>query len=507
MKKKLLDFDELKSLRQNFPNRKLVHCHGVFDVLHAGHLAYFQSAKKFGDLLIVTLTSDEFVNKGPGRPYFNVSVRAQMIAALEVVDYVAVSKFPLAVPVISELKPHFYVKGPDYKDRVSDITGGILEEEKATEKGDGKLVFTEDETFSSSTLINKFFSPWTDEQQKVIQAVQQAGGFGRVEEILDQISKETVQVIGEPIVDTYRFCQPESISSKSPSVSARFLYEENYAGGALAIANHLSDFVASISLATTHGGEPYFCEILKSKMDPRVRIVAQELQNVPTPRKTRYISQDKSQRIFEVTELRSDQWSQHSPREFCELLKKSNLEHSVSVVADFGHGLFEDQVLECVGQLDGFVGLNVQTNSSNFGFNPFTKHKKFSYLGLDIREAQVAYQNRKIPPIDLAYQISRDLAELGAGVALTRGSHGACYFPSRRHEEFSSPAFADSVIDATGAGDAFFAMTSLLVKVGCPHVMVPFLGNIFAGLKTRIMGNKTSVSRAQFVKAVSAILK
>src|SRR5581483_11054821 len=124
-----LDTDALKFLREKNPKSKIVHCHGVFDVLHAGHLAYFESAKKFGDLLVVTITSDEFVNKGPGRPYFNSSVRANMIAALEIVDYVAVSKFPIAVPMIEAIKPHFYVKGPDYKVKANDMTGAIYEEE------------------------------------------------------------------------------------------------------------------------------------------------------------------------------------------------------------------------------------------------------------------------------------------------------------------------------------------------------------------------------------------
>ncbi len=504
---KIIDFEQLHSVRQKSGSAKIAHCHGVFDVLHAGHLAYLEAAKRFGDILVVTLTSDEFVNKGPGRPYFNAAVRARMLAGLEVVDYVAINKFPLAVPAIQELKPNFYVKGPDYKDRATDITGGILEEEAAVERGGGKLVFTDDETFSSSTLINKFFTPWGEEQQKAIRNIQQAGGFSRIEEVLEQISKETVHVIGEPIVDTYRFCQPENLSSKSPSVSAKFMYEENYAGGSLAIANHLSDFVKEVSLFTTHGGEAYFTDLLKDKMDARIRLVAQELPNIPTPRKTRYISIHNSQRIFELTELRADQWSHHSPKEFCETLKKNDSKDLVTIVADFGHGLFEESVLEAVAELKSFIGLNVQTNSSNFGFNPFTKHKKFSFLSIDIREAQLAYHNRKIPPIELTRKISADSARLGASVAVTRGAHGAYFLPENTQEEFTSPAFADSVVDATGAGDAFFAITSLLVKVKCPPIFVPFLGNVFAGLKTRIIGNKTSVSRAQFIKAVSAILK
>src|SRR5580692_10159440 len=92
--KKILPLSELASFRDRFPDKKIVHCHGVFDVLHAGHLAYFESAKRSGDILVVTVTADNFVNKGPGRPYFPGQVRMEMLAALSTVDYVSLSRHP-----------------------------------------------------------------------------------------------------------------------------------------------------------------------------------------------------------------------------------------------------------------------------------------------------------------------------------------------------------------------------------------------------------------------------
>ncbi len=504
---KILDIEGLRRLRDEKPSAVIVHCHGVFDVLHAGHLAYFDSARKHGNLLVITITSDEFVNKGPGRPYFNSTVRANMIAALEVVDYVAVNRAPTAVPVLEALRPNFYVKGPDYKNKAADATGGIYAEEAAVEKGGGSLVFTEDETHSSSTLINKFFDQWNEDQLKAIEAVNRAGGYAEVEKALAAIAKQDVCIIGEPIVDTYRFCSPTSISSKSPSISAGFLYEENYLGGSLAIANHLADLAKSVTLLITHGGEPYFRELLKEKLDPRIKLVDQALANIPTPRKTRYIAIEKSQRIFEITDLRSDQWIRHSPKEFCQLIRKNNSKGNTTILADFGHGLFESSVLEEVDMLEGFVGVNVQTNSSNLGFNPYTKHKRFSYLSIDKKEAQIAYHDRLSSPMELAQRLRQDLTRLGTAFSMTLGPNGSYYFPNHGRDELQVTAFADNVIDATGAGDAFFALTTLLVRSGCPDILVPFLGNIFAGLKTKIIGNKSSVSRAQLVKAVTSILK
>ena len=99
----------LASLRAS--NRKVVHCHGVFDLQHIGHIRHFQQAKKLGDILLVTVTPDKYVNKGPHRPAFTEDWRAEAIAALGCVDYVAINKWPTAVEVIKLLKPDIYAKG------------------------------------------------------------------------------------------------------------------------------------------------------------------------------------------------------------------------------------------------------------------------------------------------------------------------------------------------------------------------------------------------------------
>ena len=113
----VLKVEEEKSL-----NRSIVHCHGVFDLLHIGHIKYFEEAKTLGDTLIVTLTPDVFVNKGPNRPAFNETLRAEAIAALAVVDYVAINTWPTAIETIRLLKPDIYVKGADYTNLTEDIT-------------------------------------------------------------------------------------------------------------------------------------------------------------------------------------------------------------------------------------------------------------------------------------------------------------------------------------------------------------------------------------------------
>src|SRR3954453_10036067 len=117
--------------------KKTVHCHGVFDLLHIGHLRHLNGARKLGDILVVTITPDRLVNKGPGRPAFTESLRAEALAMLECVDLVAINRWPTAVEPIGLLQPDVYVKGSDYRDAAQDVTGGIIDEQNAVEKHGG----------------------------------------------------------------------------------------------------------------------------------------------------------------------------------------------------------------------------------------------------------------------------------------------------------------------------------------------------------------------------------
>jgi len=102
----ILTIDELARLKRE--GQTLVHCHGVFDLLHPGHLRHLQAAKREGDILVVTITPDQYVNRGPNRPVFSEQLRAEQVATLECVDYVAINKWPTAVETIKLLKPDVY---------------------------------------------------------------------------------------------------------------------------------------------------------------------------------------------------------------------------------------------------------------------------------------------------------------------------------------------------------------------------------------------------------------
>lgn len=151
---KILSFEKAKKLIVDLKtkNKKVGLCHGGFDLLHPGHVKHFESAKNLCDVLIVSLTSDEFVStrKGSGRPIFNDELRSYMVSSIQFVDYVVISHFKTGIEVIKTLKPDYYIKGPDYVKR--DTTGINAEKEAAVSIG-GKIKYTEDPKISTTQII------------------------------------------------------------------------------------------------------------------------------------------------------------------------------------------------------------------------------------------------------------------------------------------------------------------------------------------------------------------
>ena len=148
--------EKLKELKSQ--GKSIAHCHGCFDLMHPGHIKHFQAAKNIGDILIVTLTPDKYVDKGPGRPVFSQNLRAESIAALECVDYVAVNKWPTAVETLRFLKPDYYIKGQEFEN-LEDKTGKIQREKEVVKEIGAEMRFTNEIVFSSTELLNKYFLP------------------------------------------------------------------------------------------------------------------------------------------------------------------------------------------------------------------------------------------------------------------------------------------------------------------------------------------------------------
>ena len=142
---------------------KIALCHGVFDLVHPGHVIHLQQAKQMADVLVVSITAAEFVRKGPERPYFDDDMRLKVLEALECVDYVMLSEGYTVDDIVESVEPDLYIKGEEYEKENEDITGKIAVERELVERHGGKLAFTTGQVFSSTKLINTALSGLPDD--------------------------------------------------------------------------------------------------------------------------------------------------------------------------------------------------------------------------------------------------------------------------------------------------------------------------------------------------------
>jgi len=483
-------------------NQDLIMCHGVFDLLHIGHVRFLKEAKKYGKKIIVTITADKFVNKGPGRPRFNQKLRAEMLDSLGFVDYVYINHDQDSINLIKKLKPSFYIKGKDYKDFSKDVSEKISKEKKTVEINGGKFKILDIDLFSSSNLLNKFFSNYHAEQENILKKIKKKYSFNYIHNLLSKNLEHKINIIGETIIDEYVFCKPENLSTKSPTISSKLLFKEEYLGGVLALYRNLDHLNIQVRLLTI-SEEKYLKKLLKLLKNNSYKNII-NIKIKKNINKTRFISVEREQRLFEIFNV--DTASHINLNKNIEIKKffKNIEKNSINLAVDYGHGLFDKILIEKINKEKNF-NINVQTNSENYGYNLITKYKNINFFVIDEREARLAVSDRFCTVVDLVLKLSKLISN--CNFIITLGSQGSLYFSRNPRKIFTCPAFFDKGIDATGAGDLFFMISSILNYQKVDPELILFISNIYAGLKTRIRGNSEIVTKVNLLKTIETMLK
>jgi rfaE bifunctional protein nucleotidyltransferase chain/domain len=483
----------------------VVLAHGVFDLVHLGHVRHLDEARRNGDVLVVTVTADRFVNKGPGRPVFSAHLRAQMLAALENVDYVAISETPTAVDVLRTIRPDVYIKGPDYANAADDITGGISAEREAVESYGGRIAFTDDITFSSSTLINKFLGVHDSQLQTYLEEVRAADSLGSILRAVESVANMRVLIVGDTIIDEYKYVSPMAKSPKENMIATLFQSREVFAGGVIAAANHTASFCKSVDILTAVGAHESFEDLIRESLKPNVSFDCVRRPGKPTTRKTRFVEPGYMRKLFEMYVMEDQPLDEDEEALFLRALREKIAEYDLVIVCDFGHGLITPAVVDALERGAKFLAVNTQTNSANLGYNLVTRYRRADYVCIDAPEARLAVGDKFG---DIETIASRSLRSRVAcdRLVITHGKNGCITFDSNVGTH-RIPAFTGSVVDTVGAGDAFLAVTSPLVAAGTPMNLVGFIGNAAGAMKVGIVGHRTSIERVPLTKFVTAILK
>jgi rfaE bifunctional protein nucleotidyltransferase chain/domain len=503
---KIKNFDELCQITGSLKKegKTVVHCHGVFDLLHPGHIRHFQAAKKEGDVLVVTVTRDIYVNKGPGRPAFNEQLRAESVAALSCVDFVAINEWPSAVETITRLCPDVYCKGNDYARAEEDLTGKISEEETAVAAVGGRLHLTDEITFSSSTLLNHHFNLIPDDAQDFIRQFREKYTSRDIITRMQGLKGLKVAIIGDTIVDEYHYCSPMGKSAKENLIPARFLYSETYAGGVLAIANHIAGFCDHVDLITCLGIQDTYEDFIIKNLKPNVTSKFFYHPSASTIIKRRFVEVDLLRKLFEVNFLDGNSVPEDVNRESCQFLESRAGGYDLAVIGDYGHGFIGREIIKILCGRSRFLAVNAQTNAANIGYNLITKYPRADYFCIDEPELRLATHDRVSKIEGLLAKVTHDLDCHKAVVTL--GHRGSLIYDNS-NGFVSVPAFSREVVDRMGAGDAFLSITSACVAAGFPMDMVGFIGNAVGALKIRIIGNKSAVDPVPLYKYITTLLK
>ncbi len=484
--------------------RKIVHCHGVFDLLHIGHIKHLEAARKLGDILVVTLTPDRFVNKGPHRPAFPERLRAEALASLACVDLVAINEWPTAVEIIQRLQPHFYVKGLVRESGKRDHTDAIQREEEAVRAGGGQLVLTDEDTYSASTLINRFMEVFTPETKTFLEGFCTRHTPEEIVGHLQALRQLKVLVVGEAIIDEYQFCSVLGKSSKEPVLAALHRRTEEYAGGVLAIANHLAHFCDHVGVVTALGETDSREDFIRMRLHGNVAPQFLHLPGAPTLVKRRFLEEHLAAKLFEVYVMRDQPLDAPHEAELQQLLEDTLPQYDVVIVADYGHGLMTERAIRQVSQSARFLAVNTQTNAGNRGFNTISKYPRADFVSIGEPEVR----------LDLR-QLNANLEELTRAAAerigsrrflVTRGSTGLIIY-DRDLGFFQVPAFSIRVVDRIGAGDAVLALTAPCAALGVPPDVLGFIASVVGAEACLIMGNRSSIEPTPLFRHITSLMK
>lgn len=511
---KIVEIDELSTIVSSLKDqgKKVVLCHGIFDLLHVGHIRHFEAAKRFGDFLIVTLTEDKFVKKGPHRPAFNEKLRAEAVAALDFVDYVAINKWPNAEETIKLLKPNIYAKGMDYSDPNLDHTKGIIAEKDAISGVGGEIKFTDEITFSSSNLINKYLPVFPKDVEKFLSEFGREYSVEKIIDYLENIKDLKIIVIGEAIIDEYVYGFPIGKSQKEPIIALKYLKTEKFAGGTLATANHAANFCDNVDIFTLLGDTESQEDFINTHLNKKINRIFHYKKASPTIVKRRFLTANPLTKyltkLLEYYIINDNLVDGAQSSELQTHLKEILPNYDLAIVVDYGHGMFNREMIDLIAKESKFLAINTQTNAGNMGFNTISKYPRADYICID--EPEIRYNNRdKSGDIQqLIFNVSKKLS--CKNTVITRGINGCMvhHTSDDSHGDIISiPAFSEKVIDTMGAGDAFLAITSPLVAKKSPMKLVGFIGNCVGSLAVTITGNKESIQKALLYKYITSLLK
>jgi cytidyltransferase-like protein len=483
---KIKSVEELRAAIGPRPRKaRTIMCHGVFDVVHPGHLRHLLYAKSKADILIASLTADAHITKGAHRPHVPQELRAANLAAFEMVDYVIIDKNATPIENIKVIEPDFFAKGYEYG--AQGVNPRTVEEIEALRGYGGEMIFTPgDIVYSSSRLLD--LAPPEIRYDKLLMLMEREGiTFATLRATLDAMKTKRVHVVGDTIIDSLTRCAMIGGQTKTPTMSVLYEQRTDYVGGAGIVAEHLRAAGAEVVFSTVLG-EDSLKDFALTELKSRgvdVRPIIDPTR--PTTNKNAIVVE--GYRLLKVDTLDNRSIANGVLEKLVNSVKSTQAD--AVVYSDFRHGMFNRRtiptLLECIPQ--GVFKVADSQVASRWG--NITEFKGFDLITPNEREARFALadQDSGIRPLASAIYNAAECKTL----ILKLGDRGVLTCQSAQHEDLNSffvlDSFVDRLVDAVGAGDALLAYATLGMLVSGSPAQATILGSIAAACECEKDGN------------------
>ncbi|MBL8630574.1 MAG: hypothetical protein JNM81_13140 [Rhodospirillaceae bacterium] len=464
--------------------KKVIMCHGVFDVVHPGHLRHLIYAKDHADILVASLTADMHIAKGAFRPHVPQELRALNLAAFEVVDFVLIDPNAEPLHTLEQLQPDFFAKGYEYSGEVKPKT---RQEVDVLSSYGGEIIYTPgDVVYSSSRLIE--MEPPNIRTEKLLALMDVEGlTFDHLRKTLKDFQGKRVHVLGDTIVDTLTLCSMIGGQTKTPTMSVLFEEKKDYIGGAAIVAQHLKAAGADVTFSTVLGDDAYKDFVLEGLEKSGVKTKAIIDQTRPTTNKNAIVAG--GYRLLKVDTLENRSISDEIRVKLGAAI--SEVPTDAVVFADFRHGLFNRRTIDPLIAAIPKGVFKVADSQVASRWGNITEFKGFDLITPNEREARFALGDQDSGVRALTARLY-DAAQC-KNLILKLGDRGVLTCRSGDHESIDSfrvlDSFVDRLVDAVGAGDALMAYATLTMLTTGNALTATILGSMAAAVECERDGN------------------
>ena len=310
-----------------------------------------------------------------------------------------------------------------------------------------------------------------------------------VDELFERARELRVLVVGEAIVDEYLYCESIGKSGKEPILAARYSSRESFAGGVLAVANHLAAVCDEVAVLTFLGELDSHETFIRRELDPKVELHALTVANAPTIVKRRFVELYPFQKLFELYVMDGDEFASQSEALRAEL-EALLPRYDVVVVTDYGHGMIGPDAVRVLCEQARFLAVNTQMNADNRGFNTISKYPRADFVSLSETEMRLEARQRHGDLEAVIRDVSQRLD--CPRIVVTRGAEGCLCFD--RETGFAAvPAITSTIVDRVGAGDAVLAITALCAAQGVNADVLGVVANAVGAQAVGIVGNRRAI--------------